>query len=143
MRRFYNMIKGLAGIVLIAIFITACGAANAEDQAFDLKGTWTGRVIRHVTQQGFVPFYSGLKLVIEEQNSTQYKGYLVNGTGRDQTSEQFTGAIDLNNEYLYLRFASGEVCIGQITEGNRLLLLVAGSDKNTLTVFKLRKAAVP
>jgi hypothetical protein len=137
------MIKGLARIVLFAIFITACGAANAEDQALDLKGTWTGRVIRHVTQQGFVPFYSGVKLVIEEQNITQYKGYLVNGTGRDETSVQFTGAIDLNNEYLYLRHASGEVCIGQITKGNRLLLLVAGSDKNTLTVFEFRKAAVP
>ena len=139
------MIKGLAGIVLFlfAIFITACGAANAEDRAADLKGTWTGRVIRHVTQQGFVPFYSGMKLVIEEQNSTHYKGYLVNGTGRDETSVQFTGAIDLNNEYLYLRLTSGEVCIGQITKGNRLLLFVAGSDKNTLTVFELRKATAP
>jgi hypothetical protein len=137
------MIKWLAGIVLFAIFITACGAANAEDRALDLKGTWTGRVIRHVTQQGFVPFYNGVKLVIEEQNSTQFKGYLVNGTGRDETSVQFTGAIDLNNEYLYLRLASGEVCIGQIAKGNSLLLLVAGSDKNTLTVFELRKAAAP
>ena len=90
-----------------------------------------------------MPLYSGLKLVIEEQNITRYKGYLVNGTGRDETSVQFTGAIDLNNEYLYLRHASGEVCIGQITKGNRLLLLVAGSDKNTLTVFEFRKAAVP
>jgi hypothetical protein len=111
---------------LFAILITACGAANAEDQALDLKGTWTGRVIRHVTQQGFVPFYNGLKLVIEEQNSTHYKGCLVNGTGRDETSVQFTGAIDLNHEYLCLRLASGEVCIGQITERNRLFVARRG-----------------
>jgi hypothetical protein len=137
------MIKWLAGIVACLVTIAVCHAAYAEDVIIDLKGTWTGRVIRHVSQQGFVPFYSGMRLVMEEQNGTQYKGYLVNGTGRDETRVQFTGAIDLNNEYLYLRLSSGDVCIGQIASGNRLMLFVAGSDKDSVTVFKLRKTAAP
>ena len=137
------MIKWLAGVAACVVFIAVCNAANGEDATIDLKGTWTGRVIRHVTQQGFVPYYSGMRLVIEEQNGAQFKGYLVNDLGRDETRVQFTGAIDLKNEYLYLRLASGDVSIGQITTENRLILFVADSDKDIVTVFKLRKTAAP
>jgi hypothetical protein len=137
------MMKWLSGIAAFVVSVAVCHAAYAEDVIIDLKGTWTGRVIRHVTQQGFVPVYSGMRLVIEEQNGTQFKGFLVNDKGRDETRVQFTGAIDLNNEYLYLRLASGDVRIGQIATGNRLMLFVADSDKDTVTVYKLRKTAAP
>ena len=71
------MIKWLARIAVCVVSIAVCHAAYAEDVIIDLKGTWTGRVIRHVTPQGFVPFYSGVRIVIEEQNSTAFRGYLV------------------------------------------------------------------
>jgi hypothetical protein len=137
------MIKWLARVAACVVFIAVCNAANAEDVTIDLKGTWSGWVIRHVTQQGFVPFYSGMRLVIEDQNGKQFKGHLVNDVGRNETRMQFAGAIDLKNEYLYLRLASGDVCIGQITTENRLILFVADSDKDIVTVFKLRKTASP
>ncbi len=50
------MIKWLARIIACVVFIAVCNVAYGEDVTIDLKGKWTGRVIRHVTQQGFVPF---------------------------------------------------------------------------------------
>jgi hypothetical protein len=137
------MIKWLAGVTASVIFFAVCIAAHADEPIVDLKGIWTGYVIRHVTQNGFVPFYSGMRLLIEEQTGTQFKGYLINDLGRDETRAQISGAIDLKNEYLYLRFASGDVSIGQITTDNRLILIVADSNKDIVTVFKLRKTAAP
>ena len=84
-----------------------------------------------------------MRLVIEEQKGTQFKGYLINNADRIESNVPFTGAIDLNNEYLYFRLGSGDVCVGQITKGNCLILFVAGSGKDTATVFKLRKTAAP
>jgi|WetSurMetagenome_2_1015567.scaffolds.fasta_scaffold02817_10 hypothetical protein len=141
--RFLSMIKWLGGVTAGMVFFAVCIAAHADDQIIDLKGIWSGYVIRHVTQNGFVPFYSGMRLLIEEQNGTQFKGYLVNDLGRDETRAQFTGAMDLKNEYLYLRFTSGDVSIGQIATENRLILIIADSDKDIVTVFKLRKAPAP
>jgi hypothetical protein len=137
------MIKWLARVAVCVVAMAVCNAANGEDVNVDLKGAWTGRVIRHVTQQGFVPFYSGMRLVIEEQSGTQFTGYLVNDVGRDETRVKFSGAIDLKNEYLYFKLASGDVCIGQLTTENRLILFVADSDKDIVTVFKLKKTAAP
>ncbi len=137
------MIKWLARLAVCVVAMAVCNAANGEDVPVDLKGAWTGRVIRHVTQQGFVPFYSGMRLVIEEQSGTQFTGYLVNDVGRDETRVKFSGAIDLKNEYLYFKLASGDVYIGQVTTENRLILFVADSDKDIVTVFKLKKTAAP
>lgn len=137
------MLKWLARIIACVVLIAVCNVAYGEDVIIEMKGTWTGRVIRHVTQQGLVPFYSGMRLVIEEQNGTQFKGHVVNDIGRNESSVPFTGAIDLNNEYLYLRLGSGDVCVGQITTGNCLILFVSGSGKDTASVFKLRKTAAP
>jgi hypothetical protein len=137
------MVKWLAGIVVFVVVMAVVNPASGDDAAFDLKGTWTGRVVRHVTQKGFVPFYSGMRLVVEEQNSTQFKGHMAVGAGRDEPAVQFTGAIDLNNEYLYLRLASGDVCVGQIAAGNHLILFFADSLKDTVTVFRLRKTEAP
>ena len=137
------MIKWLARIIACIVFIAVCNVAYSEDVNIDLKGTWTGRVIRHITQQGFVPFYSGMRLFIEEQRGTQFKGYLINSADRIESKVPFTGAIDLNNEYLYLRLGSGDVCVGQITKGNCLILFVAGSGKDAATVFKFRKTSSP
>lgn len=136
------MIRWLARILFAVFILAACNTAHAEDLFVDLRGVWIGKVIRHVTQQGFVPYYSGLKLVIEEQNNTQFKGYLIDDVGRDETKTSFTGAVDLNNEYLYLRLASGDIRTGQIVTDNHLLLFAADSEKDTVTVFKLRKLQV-
>ncbi len=84
-----------------------------------------------------------MRLVIEEQKGTQFKGYLINSADRIESRVPLTGAIDLKNEYLYLRLGSGDVCVGQITTGNCLILFVPGSSKDTATVFKLRKTAAP
>jgi hypothetical protein len=141
--RYFSMIKWLAGVTASLFVFAVCIVARADEPSVNLKGIWTGYVIRHVTQNGFVPFYSGMRLLIEEQTGTQFKGYLINDLGRDETKEQFTGAIDLKNEYLYLRFASGDVSIGQITKENRLVLIIADSNKDIVTVFKLRKTPAP
>lgn len=137
------MIKWLARVAACVVFMAVCNVASGEDITIDLKGTWSGRIIRHATQQGFVPYYSSMRLVMEEQNGTQFKGHLVNDLGRDETRVKFSGAIDLENEYLYFKLASGDVYIGQITTGNRLILFVADSDKDIVTVFKLRKTESP
>lgn len=137
------MLKWLARIIACVVLIAICNVAYGEDVIIDMKGAWTGRVIRHVTQQGLVPFYSGMRLVIEEQNGTQFKGHVVNDIGRNETRALFSGAIDLSNEYLFFRLESGEVCVGQITTGNCLILFVSGSSKDTASVFKLRKTAAP
>jgi hypothetical protein len=139
--RFLSMSKWLAGVTAGFILFAVCIAAHAEERIVDLKGVWTGYVIRHVTQNGFVPFYSGLKLVIEEQNGTQFKGYLIDDVGRDEMKTTFTGAVDLRNQYLFLRLASGDVRIGQLATDQHIILFAADSNKDTVTVFKLRKTS--
>ena len=137
--RFFSMIKWLASVTAGFIVFAVCVAAQAEEPIVALKGAWMGHVIRHVTQSGFVPYYSGLKLVIEEQNGLQFKGYMIDDVGREETKVTFSGAVDLKNQYLYLRLSSGDVSVGQIATNQRILLFAADGNRDTVTVFKLRK----
>lgn len=135
------MLRRLGWIIASAATIAVCSAANAEGPIIDLKGTWTGKVKRHVTKQGFSSLYSDLKIVVEEQNGKRFKGYLIDNVARENKRVIFKGAVDLYNQYFYLRFTSGDVCIGKIVTEHRILLFDADSDEDTFTVFRLKKAA--